>query len=114
VNKQTILRFLKQPSTWKGITWFLTVCGIMLSSEQQEAIGIAGIGVVALIETFSDEDKRKVFLPEIKLQSKSQFDDQDDGYISRAALRSQLHRRSEDYPKESDERGVNETSGWNR
>ena len=83
--KTSLLRFLRQPSTWRGITWVLTLFGIALSPEQVEAVGLAGIAVVAAIEVFSDEDKRK--LPPIELQGHSE----DDGYISRDALRSRLY-----------------------
>ena len=105
------MRFLKQPSTWRGITWALTLLGLALSPEQREAIALAGISIVALIETFNDEDSRavNVKLPPIELQSRSE----DDGYISRDALRSRLHVSAEDYPKEFDERESAERSGWN-
>lgn len=83
--KTSLLRFLRQPSTWRGITWVLTLFGIALSPEQIEAVGLAGIAVVAAIEVFSDEDKRK--LPPIELQGHSE----DDGYISRDVLRGRLH-----------------------
>lgn len=55
---ETLLRFLRMPSTWKGFTFLLTVFGISLSPEQKEAIGLAGIAIVGLIEVFTDEDKR--------------------------------------------------------
>ena len=76
-----ILRFLKQPSTWRGITWALTLLGVSLSPEQAEAIALAGVAVVAVLEVFSDEDKRprdiNISLPPVDLQGKSEstFDD---------------------------------------
>jgi hypothetical protein len=122
------MRFLKQPSTWRGITWALTLLGLALSPEQREAIALAGISIVALIETFSDEDNRaiNVKLPPIEMQGKSEspFDErgfnkqsrfeEDDGYISRDALRSQLRVSAEDYPKKYNERrDDNDQPGFN-
>lgn len=98
-----ILRYLKMPSTWKGITWLITVVGISLSPEQIEMIALAGMTIVGLIETFIDEDDKRpinINLPPVELQGKSQFDergfneqsrhDRDDGYVSRDVLRSGL------------------------
>jgi hypothetical protein len=115
---RTLTRFLKQPSTWRGITGALTLLGWALSPEQREAIIIAGVAIVVAIDAFSDEDSRaiNVKLPPIDLQGKSEspFDErgfnkqsrfeEDDGYISRDALRSKLRVSAEDYPKIYNER----------
>jgi hypothetical protein len=125
---RTLVRFLKQPSTWRGITGALTLLGWALSPEQREAIIIAGVAIVVVIETFSDEDSRaiNVKLPPIELQSKSEspFDErgfnkqsrfeEDDGYISRDALRSRLRVSAEDYSQEYNERrGNDDLPGFN-
>jgi hypothetical protein len=53
----TLLSYLKQPSTWKGITGLIAVFGIVLSPEQSAGIITAGVSVVATIELFRNEDK---------------------------------------------------------
>jgi hypothetical protein len=116
---KTILRYLKQPSTWRGIIWLLTLFGISLSPEQWQAISFAGIAVVGAIEVFIDEEKApntiNIQLPPVEMQSKSQFDergfneqsrhDKDDGYVSREALKTQFTRfkdtDDDDYPTHS-------------
>lgn len=107
---------LKEPSTWRGIILLLTVCGLKLQPDQQEAIIAAGLAVVGLIGVFTKDEPKHVNiqLPPIEMQSKSQFDErgfnkqsrfeEDDGYISRDALRSQLRVSAEDYPKIYNER----------
>ena len=87
---KSILRFLKQPSTWKGIAWLFTLLGIGFSTEQWQVISGAGVAIVAVIEVFTDEDKRN--LPPIELQSKSEnsfqrYDDPDDDHPDPAAHR---------------------------
>lgn len=87
---KSILRFLKQPSTWKGIAWLFTLLGIGFSTEQWQVISGAGVAIVAVIEVFTDEDKRN--LPPIELQSKSEnsfqrYDDPDDDHPDSAVRR---------------------------
>lgn len=118
IKKTWILRQLKQPSTWRGITWLLTIVGIGLNPEQIEAVAVAGMAVVGLIEVLINEEKSP--LPPIDLQSQSemsQFDergfnqqsrnDRDDGYVSLSALKTAM-RKPDRYPPEHDER-----EGWN-
>lgn len=47
-----LLRRLAEPSTWRGLTLLLTVCGIALSPEQADAIMQAGLAVVGAIGLF--------------------------------------------------------------
>lgn len=86
--KDYILNRLKEPSTWRGIILILTVFGAKLEPEQQEAIVLAGLGIVGLLGAFTkDEPKQvKIQLPPIDLQSYSE----DDGRSSRDALRRGL------------------------
>lgn len=56
---QTIIRYLKQPSTWKGLVSIATGFGVALSPEQIAAIVAVGVSVVGAIDTFWDEDKKK-------------------------------------------------------
>ena len=46
---------LKEPSTWKAITTFLTLIGISITPEQAIAIGTAGASVVSLINMFKKD-----------------------------------------------------------
>jgi hypothetical protein len=66
-----LLARLKEPSTWRGLVWVLTVCGVLLTPEQAEAIMLAGMAVAGLLGVFlADESKPvKVELPPIDLVS---------------------------------------------
>ncbi len=55
----TIIKYLKQPSTWKGLIGLLGAIGISLNPDQIAVIIPAIIGVVGVIEVFVDEDKKK-------------------------------------------------------
>jgi hypothetical protein len=46
---------LKERSTWVGILSIITVAGISLSPEQQEAIILAGTAIVAAVFTFTPD-----------------------------------------------------------
>lgn len=91
---------LREPSTWRGITMLLTACGIALSQEQQEAIGIAGAAIIGLIGVFTSDAPKtvNVNLPPIELQSKSEtrfqrYDDPDDHHSDSA-----IHRMRDAVP----------------
>ena len=60
---------LKEGSTWRGLVWLLTVCGVLLTPEQTEAIVLAGMALAGLLGVFlTDEPKTvKVELPPIDL-----------------------------------------------
>jgi hypothetical protein len=64
-----LLARLKEPSTWRGLVWILTVCGVLLTPEQTEAIVLAGMALAGLLGVFlADEPKTvKVELPPIDL-----------------------------------------------
>lgn len=51
----TILNYLKQASTWKGIFAVATAFGVSLQPEYQEAIITAGLGVIGAIQIFVDK-----------------------------------------------------------
>lgn len=82
-----LLARLKEGSTWRGIILLLTVCGMKLEPDQQEAIIAAGLAIVGLIGVLTKDEPK---IPPIELQSRSEAD-QDDGYINRNALREQWH-----------------------
>ena len=56
---ETIFKYLKQPSTLRGIIGVLGAVGVALSPEQTEAIISLGIAAIAAIEVFRNEDKPK-------------------------------------------------------
>jgi hypothetical protein len=49
---KTILEYLKQESTWRGIIAIATAFGIKLAPEQAESIIAGGLALIGLINTF--------------------------------------------------------------
>lgn len=43
---------LREPSTWRGLVWLLTVFGLSLRPDQAEAIVIAGMALAGLLGVF--------------------------------------------------------------
>lgn len=39
----------REASTWQGLITLLSACGVMLRPEQQQAILLAGVGLVGLL-----------------------------------------------------------------
>ena len=62
-----LVRFLKQPSTHKGIIVILGACGVTVTPEYKEAIGMGSIMLFGLYEILMDEDKKKEAPPEQKM-----------------------------------------------
>ncbi len=54
---ETILRFMKQPSTQRSLLAVVGLIGWQLSPENLEAIISGVVAVFAVIEGFRDEDK---------------------------------------------------------
>lgn len=54
---QYILDRLKEQSTWRGIVLVLGVLGVNLEPDKWQAITLAGIALVGLIEVFAKEKK---------------------------------------------------------
>ena len=69
--KAWVLNQLKQPSTWRGLVWILTVCGVLLTPEQTEAIVLAGMALAGLLGVFLNDAPKpaKTELPPIDLVS---------------------------------------------
>jgi hypothetical protein len=67
--KPWVLNQLKQPSTWRGLVWILTVFGVLLTPEQTEAIVLAGMAVAGLLGVFLNDAPQtvKIELPPIDL-----------------------------------------------
>lgn len=53
----TILEYLTQQSTWKGLIGLVTALGVALSPEQTTAIIATGMALVGLINVFRNESK---------------------------------------------------------
>lgn len=52
---ETVLRYLKQRSTYAGLATLVGLTGIVISPEQWQSISAALIALVAVYETFRDE-----------------------------------------------------------
>ena len=52
---KTILEYLKQESTWRGIIAIATAFGIKLAPEQAESIIAGGLAAIGLINTFKKD-----------------------------------------------------------
>jgi hypothetical protein len=73
--KTWIMNRLKEPSTWRGLVWLLTVAGITLTPEQTKLIVTAGMALAGLLGVFLPERNTHVLLPAIELQSVPAADD---------------------------------------
>ena len=58
-----LLNRLREPSTWRGIIWLLTVAGWSLRPDQAEAIVTFGVTLVGLIGVFLPDPKPQPALP---------------------------------------------------
>lgn len=54
---KTILDYLTQQSTWKGLIGLATAAGIVLSPDQAAAVVAAGMALVGVINVFRNESK---------------------------------------------------------
>jgi len=66
--KTWIVNRLKEPSTWRGLVWLLTVAGITLTPEQTTIVVTAGMTLAGLLGVFLPEGDSHA-LPPIELQS---------------------------------------------
>lgn len=53
----TIKRYLKQPSTWRGLALILSAAGIVIDPEVMVTIGAAIAGAIGVYDTVRDGDK---------------------------------------------------------
>ena len=69
--KPWLLARLREPSTWRGLVWILTVSGVLLTPEQAEAIMLAGMALAGLFGVFLSDAPQtiKVVLPPVNLVS---------------------------------------------
>jgi len=56
---EKLVRYLKQPSTWQGITAIAAAAGYTLTPDYKDAFFAAGALLLGLIQFFKDEDKAK-------------------------------------------------------
>jgi hypothetical protein len=56
---ETILNYLSQQSTWKGLIGLATAAGVALSPEVAAQIIATGMALVGLINVLRDEKKAK-------------------------------------------------------
>jgi len=54
-----LLKYGRQPSTWRGIISILAVAGISLNPEQATAIIGTGMALMGLINVFRNETKEE-------------------------------------------------------
>lgn len=57
---ETILRYLGQSSTYKGLFSVLAAFGVVFKPEMADAIIACALGVIGLINVMIDEKKHKV------------------------------------------------------
>ena len=53
--KELVFKYLKQPSTWRGLTVLLGALGVAVLPGQIEAIGLAVASILGAVETFRNE-----------------------------------------------------------
>lgn len=56
-NMNTIIEYLTQKSTWRGIITVVTAFGVFLSPEQSEAIIVLGVAAFGAVDVFRNEKK---------------------------------------------------------
>lgn len=54
---EIILKYAKQPSTWRGLTVVFGAVGYAVSPELIDAIGASVMSVIGAIEVYRDEHK---------------------------------------------------------
>ena len=70
-----VLARLREPSTWRGIVWLLTVLGLAIKPDQAEAIVTAGIALAGLLGVFLSDEPKPINLPPIALQGRPESGD---------------------------------------
>ena len=67
--KPWLLARLREPSTWRGLVWLLTVSGVLHTPEQAEAIMLAGMALAGLLGVFTNDSPQtiKIELPPVDL-----------------------------------------------
>jgi hypothetical protein len=47
-----VLDRIKEPSTWRGLTWLLTAAGVVLSPDQAAAVTALGMAIAGALGAF--------------------------------------------------------------
>lgn len=55
--KQLIHKYIRQPSTWRGLALILAAAGITIDPGLLEQVGIGVVGLLGLYETLRNERK---------------------------------------------------------
>jgi hypothetical protein len=60
---------LQEPSTWRGLVWLATACGLVLSPEAWQYITTAGMALAGLVGVLTTEKAQRVEiqLPPVEL-----------------------------------------------
>lgn len=56
---ETLLKYAKQPSTWRGLIAVLTGLGVAISPELAEALIVAGVSAIGVVEVVRNEPEAK-------------------------------------------------------
>lgn len=73
MNLNWIIDRLREPSTYRGLAWLLTACGVSLRPELLEYITAAGMAAAGLLGVLTSEAPKtvKIELPPIELVGRS-------------------------------------------
>lgn len=111
---------LREPSTWRGLVWLLTACGVSLSPELWEQITAVGMAVAGLIGVLTREEPTtvEIQLPKIDLIGQAGISDADRDAAVRRVADNRMHQQS--VQSESDTREIQRADssngfggGWN-
>jgi len=108
--KDWLIARLKEPSTYRGLVWLLTACGISLAPDVWESITAVGMAIAGLLGVILKEP-----LPPIELVSVSQneinaakYNPVIDPYADR------MHSPDlQPVNGHQEKLGINESAGWN-
>jgi hypothetical protein len=53
--KQLIAKYIRQPSTWRGLALVLAAAGITIDPGLLEQVGVGVVGLLGLYEVFKNE-----------------------------------------------------------
>lgn len=54
----TLIKYFKQPSTWRGLIAVVTAFGVSINPDQITAIVGLGVAAVGVVEVFRNEDNK--------------------------------------------------------
>lgn len=108
--KDWLIARLKEPSTYRGLVWVLTACGVTLAPDVWEQITAVGMAISGLLGVALKDP-----LPPIQLVAVSQKEVNETPFAQPVSLYGNgMH--NVDVQSSSDNQtklGTQETSGWN-